>query len=106
MKNLSVNNELLEENSERKIALTGKPSIDKPWLKYYVGQGFTREEIEHPDIPKKSIYQLAKEMNKHNGKMKYGLRKTYFRTKERVHRELTLLYACMNLKKFALHHYA
>ena len=41
-----------------------------------------------------------------DGKMKYGLRKTYFRTKERVHRELTLLYACMNLKKFALHHYA
>lgn len=41
-----------------------------------------------------------------DGKMKYGLRKTYFRTRERVHRELTLLYACMNLKKFALHHYA
>ena len=40
-----------------------------------------------------------------DGKMKYGLRNTYFRTKERVHRELTLLYACMNLKKFALHHY-
>ncbi|MBP3456508.1 MAG: IS1182 family transposase [Bacilli bacterium] len=39
-----------------------------------------------------------------DGKMKYGLRKTYFKTKERVHRELTLLYACMNLKKFALHH--
>ena len=41
-----------------------------------------------------------------DGKTKYGLRSTYFRTKERVHRELTLLYACMNLKKFALHHYA
>ena len=40
-----------------------------------------------------------------DGKMKYGLRKTYFRSKERVHRELTLLYACMNLKKFALHHH-
>ena len=40
-----------------------------------------------------------------DGKTKYGLRSTYFRTKERVHRELTLLYACMNLKKFALHHY-
>ena len=39
-----------------------------------------------------------------DGKMKYGLTKTYFRGKERVHRELTLLYACMNLKKFALHH--
>ena len=41
-----------------------------------------------------------------DGKMKYGLTKTYFRTREKVHRELTLLYACMNLKKFALHHYA
>ena len=40
-----------------------------------------------------------------DGKTKYGLRKTYFKSKERVHRELTLLYACMNLKKFALHHY-
>ena len=40
-----------------------------------------------------------------DGKMKYGLGKTYFRSKERVSRELTLLYACMNLKKFALHHY-
>ena len=41
-----------------------------------------------------------------DGKMKHGLGKTYFRTKERVSRELTLLYACMNLKKFALHYYA
>ena len=41
-----------------------------------------------------------------DGKVKHGLGKTYFRTKERVSRELTLLYACMNLKKFALHHYA
>ena len=41
-----------------------------------------------------------------DGKMKYGLTKTYFRTREKVHRELTLLYACMNLNKFALHHYA
>ncbi len=40
-----------------------------------------------------------------DGKMKFGLSKTYFRSKEKVHRELTLLYACMNLKKFALHHY-
>ena len=39
-----------------------------------------------------------------DGKMKFGLTKTYFRSKEKVHRELTLLYACMNLKKFALHH--
>ena len=41
-----------------------------------------------------------------DGKMKFGLGKTYFRSKERVSRELTLLYACMNLKKFAIHNYA
>ena len=40
-----------------------------------------------------------------DGKMKYELRYTYFRTKERVNRELTILYAYMNLKKFSLHHY-
>ena len=39
-----------------------------------------------------------------DGKTKFGLTKTYFRGIEKVHRELTLLYACMNLKKFALHH--
>lgn len=39
-----------------------------------------------------------------DGKMKFGLGKTYFRSIERVSRELTLLYACMNLKKFAYHH--
>ena len=39
-----------------------------------------------------------------DGKTKFGLTKTYFRGKKKVHRELTLLYACMNLKKFALHH--
>ena len=39
-----------------------------------------------------------------DGKMKFGLRATYFRGRKRVHRELTLLYACMNLKKFAYHH--
>ena len=41
-----------------------------------------------------------------DGKTKYGLTKTYFRSREKVHRELTLLYACMNLKKFAIHQYA
>lgn len=40
-----------------------------------------------------------------DGKTKYGLSSTNFRSKERVHHELTLLYVCMNLKKFAFHHY-
>ena len=38
-------------------------------------------------------------------KTRYGLIKTYFRTREKVHREPTLLYAYMNFKKFALYHY-
>lgn len=37
-----------------------------------------------------------------DGKTKHGLEKTYYRGKEKVARELTLLYTCMNLKKFAL----
>ena len=61
----------------------------------------------HEDV--KEIYRLRPQLIERvfaDGKTKYGLRNTYFRSKERVHRELTLLYACMNLKKFALHHYA
>ena len=38
-------------------------------------------------------------------KMNHGLRYTYFRGQERVHRELTTLYAEMNLNQFSLHHY-
>lgn len=55
------------------------------------------------------VKEIYKERPQHierifaDGKMKYGLNKTYFRSKKRVHRELTLLYACMNIKKFALH---
>ena len=66
------------------------------------------EEYRHQDDVKEEYRQRPQHIERvfADGKMKYGLKKTYFRTKERVHRELTLLYACMNLKKFALHHYA
>lgn len=66
------------------------------------------EELRH-DLDNKEKY---KERSKHierlfgDGKTKFGLSKTYFRSKSKVHRELTLLYACMNLKKFAYHYYA
>ena len=65
------------------------------------------EDYRHHEDVKKIYKQRPQHIERvfADGKMKYGLRKTYFRTKERVHRELTLLYACMNLKKFALHHY-
>ena len=71
------------------------------WEEY---KEMVNEYRHHLDV--KEIY---KQRSQHiervfaDGKMKHGLRKTYFRTKERVHRELTLLYACMNLKKFAFH---
>lgn len=76
----------------------------------HVWEGYKEmvEELRH-DIKNKEKY---KERSSHierlfgDGKTKFGLGKTYFRGKERVSRELTLLYACMNLKKFALHHYA
>ena len=66
------------------------------------------EEYRHQEDVKEEYRQRPQHIERvfADGKMKYGLRKTYFRTKERVHRELTLLYACMNLKKFALHHHA
>ena len=73
------------------------------WEEY---KEMTNEYRHHLDV--KEIYKGRPQHIERvfaDGKMKYGLRKTYFRTKERVHRELTLLYACMNLKKFALHHY-
>ena len=38
--------------------LTGYPSIDKPWLKYY------NKKFDYSDIPDVSIYQLALDSNK------------------------------------------
>lgn len=76
----------------------------------HVWEGYKEMENDyrhHLDV--REIYQQRSQHIERvfaDGKTKYGLRKTYFRTKKRVHRELTLLYACMNLKKFALHHSA
>lgn len=73
------------------------------WEEY---KEMTNDYRHHQDV--KEIYKQRPQHIERvfaDGKTKYGLRKTYFRTKKRVHRELTLLYACMNLKKFALHHY-
>ena len=73
------------------------------WEEY---KEMTNDYRHHDDV--KEVYKQRPQHIERvfaDGKMKYGLRSTYFRTKERVHRELTLLYACMNLKKFSLHHY-
>ena len=76
----------------------------------HVWEGYKEmvNDYRHQDDVKEVYRQRPQHIERvfADGKTKYGLRKTYFRGKERVHRELTLLYACMNLKKFALHHYA
>lgn len=76
----------------------------------HVWEGYKEmvNEYRHQEDVKKIYKQRPQHIERvfADGKTKYGLRKTYFRGKERVHQELTLLYACMNLKKFALHHYA
>ena len=43
-------------NSEK--ILTGYPSIDKPWLKYYSGKEIT------PNLTEKTLYQYLYESNK------------------------------------------
>lgn len=81
-----------------------KQILRRVWEEY---KEMVNDYRHHEDV--KEIYKQRPQHIERvfaDGKMKYGLRKTYFRTKERVHRDLTLLYACMNLKKFALHHYA
>lgn len=70
MKGLVVNESVLSDsksgvlNREVSKKLTGRPSIDKPYLKYY--QDIDVTQIDHPVIPKKSIYQLAVDSNKNN----------------------------------------
>lgn len=67
------------------------------------------KEIANEYRYRDDVRKVYKERSSHierlyaDGKMKHGLGKTFYRSKERVARELTLLYACMNLKKFAFH---
>ena len=65
IENLEVVNEgvlrkpsVLDKETSR--VLTGYPSIDKPWLKYY------DVDFDESQIPEMSIYQLAYESNKDN----------------------------------------
>ena len=69
IKNLEVNYDMLSDEKKhdlylRKLATgeiqgppTGKPSQDKPWLKYY------SEEAIVSDVPKMSMYQLLEKNN-------------------------------------------
>lgn len=74
------------------------------WEKYKEMANDYRHHQDVKDIYKQRPQHIERVFA--DGKTKYGLMKTYFRSREKVHRELTLLYACMNLKKFAIHQYA
>lgn len=67
---------------ENENGLTGYPSIDKPWLKYY-----SREAINAP-LPKITLYQYAWENNKNDlgdTTFRYfGTKITYWQFFERV----------------------
>ena len=52
--------------------LTGYPSIDKPWLKYY------SEEAVRAEIPAKSLYRNILDHNENN---KNGIALQYFHAK-------------------------
>ena len=87
IKNLEVNYDMLSDEKKhdlylRKLATgeiqgppTGKPSQDKPWLKYY------SEEAIVSDVPSMSIYDYVKLNNKDNFEIKalnfFGLEVTY-----------------------------
>ncbi|MBP3503131.1 MAG: IS1182 family transposase [Clostridia bacterium] len=71
------------------------------WEKYKEEANEYRYQVDVKEIYKQRSTHIERVYA--DGKMKHGLGKTYFRSKERVSRELVLLYACMNLKKFALH---
>jgi len=71
------------------------------WEEYKEKTNDYRYQLDVQEVYKKRPQHIERIYA--DGKEKYGLRKTYFRSKERVSRELTLLYACMNLKKFAMH---
>lgn len=61
LEKISKEREELQLQQEKLLKiLTGKPSIDQPWLKYY------DREFKSSDIPAMSIYQLAYESNKNN----------------------------------------
>ena len=76
IKNLEVNYDMLSDEKKhdlylRKLATgeiqgppTGKPSQDKPWLKYY------SEEAIVSDVPSMSIYDYVKLNNKDNFEIK------------------------------------
>lgn len=74
------------------------------WKKYKEMANDYRYHQDVKDIYKQRPQHIERVFA--DGKTKYGLTKTYFRSRKKVHRELTLLYACMNLKKFAIHQYA
>ena len=47
-----------EENRQEEKRITGYPSIDKPWLKYY------SEEAIQADLPNSTVYEYLYECNR------------------------------------------
>ena len=68
-------------NTEKK--LTGYPSIDKPWLKYYP------EGAENSRIPEQSMFQMLEDANKNNlnnvAIQYYGFKITYKKYINRIY---------------------
>lgn len=73
MQNLVVTNSNLSDldncvvKKEYRKGLTGRPSVDKPHLKFYQDIEIDQTQIDNPVIPEKSIYQMAFDANKNNG---------------------------------------
>lgn len=62
LKEENLRNEYLKTfyTGERQGPLTNKPSLDRPWLRYY------DKEAYHRDIPEKTYYRYAKDNNANN----------------------------------------
>lgn len=70
MKELVVNESTLKDSEKYVVNknLTGKPSIDRPYLRFYQERGIDISKVDNPVIPNQSIYQFAEDANKNNGK--------------------------------------
>lgn len=93
----------IEKIEEKEEAAKNKQILRHVWEEY---KEIAMDYRHHNDV--KEIYRQRPSHIERvfvDGKMKFGLTKTYFRSKKKVHQELTLLYACMNLKKVAYHHH-
>ena len=69
--------------------LTGYPSIDEPWLKYY------SESERSAELPKCSIYQLIYDRNKERSR--WMRERSFFKTRKTTSAVFDLLYSAVLL---------